>query len=484
MASGTQPLTHFLRVAVAFALLPIDTFILVVSYTLSHLTTLEQHPTDQRDTQVYSKTVLVTGIDTPQGLAVSRACHRQGHRVVGVDVDDRDTVYNPLLCVRSGGSLSCSVAAFYRIPRTLYVSSLLDIVHREKADLWIPCSERVTVLEDAVAKQVLESRTTCKAVHLDAELTDRLANAESLAQFLVDKDLPVVERHRVQSRDSIHKILHRSPTKAYRIRKLAPVLESSSSTSSNRRDILLPKRTLSQTYSEVSEIQISKDAPWVLQQQTRLGEFWADTLLVRGHVEAIKVRPGRKTTEDMSWGASRLDESLASAIYRVVEAFASKGGTRMTGHLSLQLMVDEEFEANSVRHSVHIAGCTQGAGAVTSLLRDPSCALAGGYLALLQLKEKSSVRSEERAGPARIISLTPRAAQQGLLARTRVTLSQRVPGASGLFTLGDALADETTLFLFWEHPLFLAGDPMPWWWDVHVSRPAQEVWNMCRRSVK
>jgi hypothetical protein len=32
----------------------------------------------------------------------------------------------------------------------------------------------------------------------------------------------------------------------------------------------------------ISEIQISKDRPWILQQQSRLGELFADLLIVRG----------------------------------------------------------------------------------------------------------------------------------------------------------------------------------------------------------
>lgn len=96
------------------------------------------------------------------------------------------------------------------------------------------------------------------------------------------KGVAVLERHEVQSRDSIHKILHRSPAKPYRMRRVHPA--------AHENVVILPKHTLSKTYTEVSELQVSKDRFWVLHQQTRLGEFFAD-LLVDMH--AIKVRPAR-----------------------------------------------------------------------------------------------------------------------------------------------------------------------------------------------
>ncbi|KAJ5689030.1 hypothetical protein N7462_003422 [Penicillium macrosclerotiorum] len=366
---------HLFRITISFALLFVDNTILLATAVWARLrAAASRYRAALPKNQFCPQTVLITGVGTPHGLALARAWDAEGHRVVGVDVADLD------LPVRSGGSMSNALLAFYRVPKDHYISGVLDIIHREKVDLWIPCSPKATAIEDATARQVIESRTACRCIAFDADLTARLVHPDSFRQFLTDKELPVLERHEVQSRDAIHKILNRAPSKSYHMRRL--------SSDANDAAVVLPKRTLSKTYSEVSEIQISKDYPWILQQQIRFGEFFADVLVVRGHVHAIKVR--LVETRAPHWGASRLDEALATAVHQLMQRFTARGGPRMTGHLSVRLLIDEEFDASSVRHAIHIADCVPGAQAVENLLRDARCPVAG-YLALL---------SPDRVAPA------------------------------------------------------------------------------------
>ncbi|KAJ5994934.1 O-methyltransferase family 3 [Penicillium waksmanii] len=295
---------HIFRISVSFALLSVDNTILITALLLARLqSVVDRYQRPRHDLPFYPKTVLITGI------ALARAWAAGGHHVVGADVADLD------LPVRSGGSMSRTLLVFYRVPKDHYISRILDIIHREKVDVWVPCSPKATAIEDATARQVIESRTSCKCIAFDTDLATRFLHTDSFAQFLTERDLPVLERHQVHSRDSIHKILHRSPSKSYQIQRLG--------SSSNDTALLLPKRTLSRTYSEVSEIQINQDYPWILQQQSRLGEFYADILVVRGHVHAIKVRLAE--TQKSHWGASPVDEALATAIHRLMQSFAVKG---------------------------------------------------------------------------------------------------------------------------------------------------------------
>ncbi|KAE8383296.1 hypothetical protein BDV26DRAFT_252045 [Aspergillus bertholletiae] len=462
-----QVLALLLRVAISVILLPLDNAILFTTCLvghfyvfLSHSNPVHRRQAARRDVQFYPKTIFITGIDTPYGLALARCLYYHGHRVVGADITG--------LPFASGAGMSKTLATFYRIPRSHYVSRLLDIIQREKVDIWIPCSSRASVLEDAIAKQAIESRTACKCIHLDTEWVNRFSDTESFTQYLVEKELPVVENHRVQSRDSVHKILHRSPSKVYHMRRpdIAAV--------SDNKIVILPKRTLSMTYTEVSEIQISKDRPWVLQQQARLGEFFAEMLLVGGQVKAIKIRPAKS----QPWGHSRLDEGLALAIHRLMDRFALKGGHRMSGHLCLRLMVDEEFDANNVRYVTHIAGCTQGTGAVKHLLETPSSSLIDGYLAVLSSQADDTSGDLDRKRMQARASISAVSRRQFSFYETlkqcdvRRVLPSLYPVAQ---QFDNFISQASDLLLFWKEPRFSVLDPLPWWWNAHIYQPLKEL---------
>ncbi|CAI7611918.1 unnamed protein product [Penicillium manginii] len=432
---------HLFRISVSFALLFADNTVLVTTLLLARLQYVaDRYHKPRHDLPFYPKTVLITGIGTPHGLALARAWAAGGHHVVGADVADLD------LPIRSGG----------------------NIVHREKVDVWIPCSPKATAIEDATARQVIESRTSCKCIAFDTDLATRFLHTDSFAQFLTERNLPVVERHQVNSRDSIHKILHRSPSKSYQIQRLG--------SSSKEAGLLLPKRTLSKTYSEVSEIQINQNYPWILQQQTRLGEFYADILVIRGHVHAIKVRLAK--AQKPHWGASPLDEALATAIHRLMQSFAVKGGARMTGHLSVRLLVDEEFDHSSVRHTIHIADCVPGAAAAENLVRDATCPVAG-YLAVLAPEPTNQANWEVVAS----LSPTPRPGSRLIGIESEMIINS--PLAFFPFKIAKRakalMETEVVPFIFWSHPLFSFRDPFPWWWHVHVYQPLREIWLLMKQ---
>ncbi|KAJ5619135.1 hypothetical protein N7510_003119 [Penicillium lagena] len=452
---GARIFWHLLRISLSFSLILLDSAILLFTSSVAHLVPARRRKSSQ-DVHFYPKTILITGIGTAPGLALARAWNAAGHRVVGADVADLD------LPVRSGGGMSHTLLVFYRIPKDHYISRLLDIIHREKVDVWIPCSPKVAPIEDATARQVVESRTSCKCIAFDTELTACFLHPASFRHYVMDKGLPVLEQHQVQSRDSIHKILHRSPMKSYQMRRLNPTANESA--------VILPKRTLSRTYSDVSEIEVTKDRPWVLQQQTRLGEFFADILVVRGHVHAIKVR--LVDSRACQWGASRLDEALAVAIHKLMQRFAAKAGIRMTGHASVRLLVDEEFDAHSIRHSIHIAECAPGAEAAANLLRDAPCPIAG-YLAVI---------SPDPA-PARVsAALSPPTPQLVSRIAPYIPAHKHLRFLRPLVPLLEMLYTEISPFIFWENPLFARQDPLPWWWHVHVYQPLREIWLLMKQT--
>ncbi|CAI7626339.1 unnamed protein product [Penicillium glandicola] len=448
VSSGTvsRVFWHLLRICLSFSLLFVDNAILLIAGFLAYLQPIaNRRRATQRNVRFYPKTILITGVGTAHGLTLARLWAAEGHHVVGADVTDLD------LPVRSGGSMSKALVAFYRIPKGHYISRLLDVIHREKVDLWIPCSPKASSIEDATARQVVESRTSCKCITFDTELAACFAHPDSFRQYVIDRGLPVLEYHKVQSRDSVHKILHRSPSKTYQISRASP--------SANEKALRLPRRT------------ISKDRPWILQQQSRLGELFADLLIVRGHVQAIQVR--LSDFGSSMWGASRLDEALASSVHKLMQTFAAKGGARLTGYLSVRLMVDEEFDAHSVRHTIYIAGCTPGASAVDNLLYNVPSPIAG-YLSVFP---SNPVDTANIAATLSSTRSAPKFARVAILpAFLQFSLFK-----FALTTLGVAEAEIVRL-LFWKDPLFSFLDPVPWWWQVHVYQPLREIWVLVKQT--
>ncbi|KAL4962529.1 uncharacterized protein BDV14DRAFT_105312 [Aspergillus stella-maris] len=456
-------LGQLFQVAISVALLPLDNTILVTVLAWCYLSSFVSLNTTRRrevirDVQFRPKTILVTGVNTPYGLRVARIWYNEGHRVVGADITESRFA--------SGESKSMALVAYYRIPKPQYVSRLLDIVLREKVDIWIPCSQDASVADDSTAKQAIESRTSCKCITLDPQLSSQWSQSDSFLQYLTDQGLPAVENHQVLSRDSIHKILHRSPTKTYHIRQSAPAVDLN-------KTIVLPKRTLSLTYLEVSEIQISKDSPWLMQQHARLGEFTADLIVIRGHVVAIMIRPANR---ESVWGSSPLNNGLAATIHRVIEKFASKGGSRINGHFSVRLMVDEERISNSVRYEVRIADCTQGAATVTHLLQKISSrSLVNGYLAIISKEDVPKTSVDVLSFR---VDFSSRLTQLPSLYLNVNGFAERVisPTLRSVVQNIDKKLDEAdNILLFWANWRFAFMDPLPWWWHAHVYSPLTQL---------
>lgn len=446
---------HMLRICLSFSLILLDNIILAIATSLAYLRFHRHRPKHNID--FYPKTVLITGIGTTYGLKLARAWAAEGHRVIGADVADLD------LPIRSGGGMSNALVAFYRIPENRYTSRLLDVIHREKVDIWIPCSPKVTFFEDATARRSIECCTGCRCITFDPDQAVWFASSESFTKFVKEKGFPVLEHHKVQSRDSVHKILHRSPSKSYQISRATPT--------ANDRALILPRRTLSNTYNCVSEIQISADRPWILQQQSRLGELFADLLVVRGHIQAIQVRLSDASS---SWGPSRLDEALTMAVHKLMQSLATKCGAWFTGHLTVQLMIDEEFDAHSVRHTIYIAGCTPGPTVIERLSQNAPCPIAG-YLSVFRSHPVD-------LGDAKATLCSAPAAKSPTRAVILPTPFLRFSPLDFTLTVLEVAKTELRRLLFWKNPFFTILDPLPWWWEVHVYQPLREVWILVKQT--
>ncbi|KAK3075078.1 hypothetical protein LTS18_014108, partial [Coniosporium uncinatum] len=199
MSSNTYHIIKNISLLVLSLLfIPLDAIVLACSYAL--------RPVFSRQSSAASpqkqKTILVTGVSMTKGLTLARLLSRSGHRIIGADAS-----------AMASGRYSTNVSKFYALkpPKTdnpgPYIESLLHIVQTEKVDLWVSCSGVASAIEDAMAKEVLEGRTNCKAVQFNVEDTRTLHEKDTFINAVKDAGLLVPETHTVKQRDEVLKIL-------------------------------------------------------------------------------------------------------------------------------------------------------------------------------------------------------------------------------------------------------------------------------------
>ncbi|KAI4209017.1 MAG: hypothetical protein LQ351_008015 [Letrouitia transgressa] len=305
-----------------------------------------------------------------KAITLSRDFYASGHRVIGADTSP----FAP-------GRVSNSVGKFYKLPVTTtssgssdYIFTLLQIITRERVDLWVSCSGVSDEVIDGVARDLILRQTHCRCVQFSASLTEELHEKDkfvSLCQRL-GLDDAVPETHAVDSRDSVHRLLHASqycPTsqapapqpfsfqkfqKSQRSHRQTKqfILKSTGVNDATRSDMtLLPRRTPSLTYEHVSALQISKNQPYILQQYIPGKEYCTHSLVVHGQVKAFACCPS--TDLLMHYTALPSDDPVAVATLNFTRAFAgrlqeelelddedeSKENKELTGHLSFDFLV-------------------------------------------------------------------------------------------------------------------------------------------------
>ncbi|MBE9221696.1 ATP-grasp domain-containing protein [Cyanobacterium stanieri LEGE 03274] len=154
---------------------------LVLIASISNILT---YPLRKKNNQnINSKTILLTGGKMSKALQLARAFHNAGHRVILVETHKYWL---------SGHRFSVAVDRFFTIPNPVkdkegYINGLLDIVKREKVDVFIPVSSPIASYYDSVAKMVLAPH--CETIHFDIETTLMLDDKASLCQKARDLGL-------------------------------------------------------------------------------------------------------------------------------------------------------------------------------------------------------------------------------------------------------------------------------------------------------
>ena len=411
-----------------------------------------------------------------KGLVLARTFYEAGHDVIGAD-------YEPW-GVPVSGRFSRALRKFYTLPKPTekdgsasYIQGLLQIVRREKVQLWASCSGVASAVEDGQAKEVLERRSDCVAIQFDVDTTSTLHEKHSFIQRARGLGLPVPETHSVTSRSEVHKVLNASPPSASKKRKQYIMKSVGVDDASRGNMTLLPRRTISETYQHISNIPISGSNPWVLQQYIQGKEYCTHALVVNGQVKAFVACPSSELL--MHYEALPALSPLSRSMLRFTQTFVARSGGNMTGHLSFDFLIDESVTEKGLEMVLQPIECNPRAHTAVVHFNGLGNEMAAAYLSVLDPPSfiNGSVHSHPDfdTEPDRVLTPT-RPGKYYWIGHDVVSLMffpfllllQRKTSIKS-YALG--IYELLNRILFWKDGTYETWDPLPWWWLYQVYWP-------------
>ena len=480
MLTGTSPYHLHLAqnaalILVSLSFLPLSTLVLFFSYAISPLVrshdALRKH--NSSNATFRPRTILVTGVGMSKGLTLARAFYLAGHNVIGADFQPHG--------IPPCGRFSRALRKFYALPKpddsngaAYYINALLHIVQTEKVDLWVSCSGVASAVEDGQAKEVLERKSNCGCIQFDVPTTSTLHEKDTFILETQRLGLPVPETHNVTSRAAVHKVLNESPRTKKRY-----ILKSTGVDDESRNNIMtvLPRRTLSETYSHLSTIKIAQDKPWVLQEFVSGKEYCTHALIVEDEVKAFVACPSLELL--MHYEALPKDEPLSKAMLLFTREFVRRSGGQWTGHLSFDFLVEERESEKGVEKGLVPIECNPRAHTAVVLFAGREGEMVEGYLGALKGKKRPNINGitngdeleKEPVSPIGrvkcywighdLVTMVIYPLLYFLL--RRITISEYLGG------VGTFLEH----ILFWKDGTYELWDPLPAWWLYHVYWPGQ-----------
>ena len=460
-------------IALSFLFLPLDTFVLGIAYIVQWLR--PQHTARdrlRRSRGFRPKTILVTGVGMSKGMTLARMFYKAGHNVIGADFES----YNILAC----GRFSKALSKFYGLSpvqgehdSSAYAQDLLEIVQKEKIDLWVSCSGVASAVEDGHAKEVIEQQSSCRAIQFDINTTSTLHEKHTFIQQTESFGLPTPETHNITSRAMVHQVLNHTTKKKY-------ILKCVGMDDASRADMtLLPRRTMSETYSHIADMSISPTKPWVLQQYVRGEEYCTHSLVIDGQVRAFVACPSSELL--MHYDTLPSESALSRSMLQFTKVFAARSGEGFTGHLSFDFLIDEVVTERGLEKVLQPIECNPRAHTAVVLFIGQDVAMTKAYLGALRPQINGVAADNE------MDLVTPENPTKyywmghDLIA---FVLYPLLAVLQGKMTVGGYLRGCIAFFehlLFWKDGTFEMWDPLPWWWLYHVYFPGQFLWSIIQR---
>ncbi|KIW22373.1 uncharacterized protein PV07_12263 [Cladophialophora immunda] len=469
---------------VAAACVPVSTLLLIFNLLCISLPPRTSfHQRLKRVPGFRSRTIFITGVNTPHGLRLARAFHSTGHKVVGADYEpDAFPIH-----VRFSNALS----RFYRLPpksdhshQVAYIACLVRIIEQENAELWINCTTSADPSTEAQARSVIEQNNKCQCFALRVNDVPYFATREAFLLYTASQGLPIPETYHVKSRDEVHNVLNKARG---RRKYLLHSLDQNGDHANSTRTVL-PRRTLSQTYNTVSQMAITSTVPWKLEQDVNgLERYHTFAIIVRGSLRAFAA------SRPTYLGCYQLVEpksALSMSMLRFVHTFARNQGHDFTTHLGIDFCVEEQVTESGVAQIIlPVQVCVQ-AQAAAQLFQGlgGSVQLTRAYLECLTENELSVGKQITKPAPA----VTQHTLQDDVAMPDSTTSGTYCFGQDllqlcfgpllSMITLRIGIIDCTQQLIrffnhlvFWEDDLYNFRDPVPFWWSYQVYIPLRFV---------
>ncbi|MEL7034431.1 MAG: ATP-grasp enzyme [Cyanobacteria bacterium J06592_8] len=233
---------------------------------------LVQKPFQPKTIAENPKRILVTGGKMTKALQLARCFHRAGHTVFLVETHKYWL---------SGHRFSNAVEGFYTVPAPKkdpegFCQGLLDIVKREKIDVFIPVTSPVESYYCSLAKPLLSPH--CEVIHFDTEITEMLDNKFTFIDKARQLGLSVPKSFLITKPEQVLEFDFEKDGSQY-------ILKSIPYDSVHRLDLTkLPMSSDAEIEQFVKELPISEDKPWIMQEFIRGQEYCTHSTVRNGQI--------------------------------------------------------------------------------------------------------------------------------------------------------------------------------------------------------
>lgn len=386
--------------------------------------------------------------------------------------------------------LSFSLRKFIRLKNpqttensTSYAQELAAIVSRERIDLWVDCDTDIPTSLLTQARAAVESKTGVVCFCTSPTHAHTLSKPATFLKFAAENGLPVPESYEIHSRDEIHKILHQSKGK----RKYILSETNGATAATPPPSMLLPRRTLSQTYDEVSRIKIVQNSKLRLEQAVEDASHYRSTsIVVRGKVKAFAA-----CTYDCGSGAYtavRPELAINVAMMQYVAAAAEKLDD-YTGHLSIQFSVDERPGSSTVEKRILPTAARPTLDAPILLFGsvEGSISLVRAYVSVFGRRANGFISGDDDVATPIVQPGYDRGVYAFGYDLYRLVLQPMLrlfTFRAGLFSCIAAAFAFLKQVCFWQEGLYDFQDPLPFWYFYQVYVPIRLLFAALRGTTK
>lgn len=427
-----------------------------------------------------------------KGLTLARTFYQAGHRVIGADFEPYG--------IPVAGHFSIAISKFYPLTRPTseigsakYIQDLIFIIKKEKVELWVSCSGVASALDDGEAAEAIEKETSCVPVQFGLSLTETLHEKHSFISHTRKIGLNVPATRLVTSETEAQAVLYpekRSPTRnggangtgqeSGRGAGRKYIMKSVGLDDSIRADMtLLPRPTLRETTQHIKRLNPTPFRPFVLQQYISGPEYCTHSLLVNGAVKAFVACPSAELL--MHYSPLPASSALSQAMYMYTVQYARNTEPKMTGHFSVDFLVEEEV-AREVQDRVAVSEeevralmgrlfpieCNPRAHTAVVAFSDVSEDLADAYLSILPNHEPRGISNGHRLDN---LLVTPKPGipstywiGHDLVTKILLPVLWVLRGEIGVKEALGKWTEFVEHVLFWRDGTWVVWDPWPAWW--------------------